>query len=652
MSESRIESLVRAVTEADKQYYQNDNPTLTDSEYDLAKRELAALDPNNPILSKVSGKASKAFSPVTHNSPMMSLDNAFDQSDIEAFFTRTKADELACELKYDGLAVSLKYDDGRLVGAATRGDGLVGEDVYANALTIQDIPKTIPFNRGVVDIRGEVYMRRSTLSAYNAIALKEGRATLMNPRNAAAGSLRQLDPAITRSRHLSFIAYEVIVDTHFKTHSDKWSFLRDNGFLVSDVLSVVNSAESAYRYIETVASLRHMFDFDIDGAVFKVNDMASRANIQGAQNRAPNWAVAYKFPAVEEATVLKGITVQIGRSGVATPVAELEPVLVGGVMVDRATLHNEDFVLDLNAHLGDTVGVRRAGDVIPEIIFARRSESSDPSPWSFPKNCPSCNSGLVRLIGEAAYRCPNTAHCPAQFLQSLCHSVSRKAFDIDGFGEAVFKKLIDSGKLRNIADLFYLTVDDFKEALGTDSGVLASKLHRAVGATPAKTKPDSFLTALGIPLIGERKAAVLARYYPTIDSLRKATLAELMSIPDYGKETAESVRVFFDNPVNMQMVVRLLEVGFVYDHVPSNPTSTNRYFFSYSGGFDEPRHSIVKRIRDSGHCEGALGKKTTHFLKGRDASPAKVSKAESMGLPIIDLDAFNQLISIEKQHAE
>lgn len=644
MPKSDITALQNQILEADRAYYQNDRPSLTDSEYDELKKHLANLAPNHPLLQQVSGEASVAFKAITHVTPMRSLDNAFNLEDLEQFHKRVGLVELTAELKYDGLAVSLTYINGRLSTAATRGDGLTGEDVYLNVLNIGDIPHRIRWDKGVVEVRGEVYMRRSTLSAYNAIAIEQRKPTLMNPRNGAAGSLRQLDPKVTKERHLSFIAYETIVDLPLIRHGDKWEFLRANGFMVSEVLSVVSSVEAAGRYIDTVASLRHMFDFDIDGVVFKVNNLESRASIAGAQNRAPNWAIAYKFPAIEEATRLKGIVVQIGRTGVATPVAELEPVLVGGVMVDRATLHNEDFVSGLGLHIGDVVGVRRAGDVIPEIIFARRSEQSDVSVWAFPIDCPSCGSSLIRLSDQAAHRCGNTVNCPAQLLQSLCHSVSRKAFDIDGFGEGVFKKLIDAGMVRDIADLFYLTTDDFKTALGTDSAVLASKLRDAVQAAKGKVKPSSFLTALGIPLIGERKAIALADYFPTITSLKEASTRELMAIPDYGLETAASVRSFFDDPRIVRTVDRLIEVGFTYDHTPNKPKTKPAYYFSYSGTFDIPRQDLVRLIRDSGNGEGALGKKTTHFLMGQAASKAKVDKAKAMGLPIIDVDALRELI--------
>ena len=602
---TRIAELRRRIEDANHRYYVLDDPDLPDIEYDRLLRELEALERAHPALAdahspsqRVGIRATSGFDEVKHAVPMLSLGNAFADEEVEDFVARIAketgdADPMfSVEPKLDGLAISLRYERGRFVRGATRGDGATGEDVTANLRMVDAIPDALVGDDipDVLEVRGEVFMPKEDFNRYNAWALEHGRKTLANPRNGAAGSLRQQDPAITAQRPLSFFAYGIgLVDggTLPDTHSATLARLRGWGFPVSDLATVVHGVDGLLAYYARIGAARDGLPFDIDGVVYKLDDYAGQRDV-GFVSRAPRWAIAHKFPAQEQATVLESIEVNVGRTGAVTPWALMRPVQVGGVTVTRATLHNADHVARLDARAGDTVIVRRAGDVIPEVVQVVLDERPpDTQPWAMPAACPVCGAELVREEGAAVWRCSGGLSCPAQRVQAVFHFASRRAMDIDGLGERYIESLVDFGYLRDVSDLYRLALDDLLEMKrraderdGTipetvKAGKVATKwadnLIEAIDRS-RDTTLARFLFALGIQHVGESTAKALAQWFGDLALVRHLPWPLFKRVPDIGGEVARSLGHFLDQPGNQQVIDRLLERGVrIGDTRPPSP---------------------------------------------------------------------------------
>ncbi len=599
----RVLELRRRIEDANHRYFVLDDPDLPDIDYDRLVRELQALEALHPELvtpdspsQRVGSTPSEAFAPVRHEPRMLSLANAFTaegDSDLERFrevaeFERRIERELdrreplfSVEPKFDGLAISLRYEHGRFVRGATRGDGETGEDVTANLRTVRSIPLRL---RGtdwpeVLEVRGEVVMLRKDFDAFNAQALARGEKTLANPRNGAAGSLRQLDPAVTARRRLSFFAYAVGVVQGAvlpPTHSATLRCLRDWGFPVSPEVSEARGFQGLIAYYQRIGARRASLPYDIDGVVYKLDDYAGQ-EAMGYVSRAPRWAVAHKFPAEEQATTVEAIDIQIGRTGAATPVARLAPVQVGGVTVTNATLHNADQVARLDVRVGDTVIVRRAGDVIPEVVrVIPERRPARTQPWQMPTHCPECGSDLLREDGQAAWRCSGGLVCAAQRREALIHFASRRAMDIEGLGTRLIDALVEFGFVRTPADIYRLGLDDFLDMKrraderdgntpetvkqGRVASRWAENLLESIAAS-RRTTLARFLFALGIMHIGESTAKTLSKWLGSLEFVRTAPVAVLCQIPDIGSEVAGSIAAFFAQSGNRAVVDELLAAG-------------------------------------------------------------------------------------------
>ncbi|MCF7220221.1 NAD-dependent DNA ligase LigA [Marilutibacter chinensis] len=602
--EQRIAELCRRLNDANYRYHVLDDPAIPDAEYDRLLRELEALEAEHPELvspdspsQRVGAAPSGAFDEVRHAIPMLSLGNAFSDEEVADFVRRIderigrESPVFSVEPKLDGLAISLRYEQGRFVQGATRGDGATGEDVTANLRTIKAIPLRL---RGegwpeVLEVRGEVYMPLEAFRAYNEQALAnssegKGDKVLANPRNGAAGSLRQLDPRVTARRPLAFYAYGVgqveggaLPDTHSATLAQ----LRQWGFPVSGQSEVVTGLDGLLDYYRRMGALRDTLPFDIDGVVYKLDDYAGQREM-GFVSRAPRWAIAHKFPAQEQSTVLEGIDIQIGRTGAATPVARLQPVQVAGVTVTNATLHNADQIARLDVRVGDTVIVRRAGDVIPEVVrVVPDMRAPDAAPWTMPEHCPVCGSELVRDEGGVVFRCSGGLTCAAQRKEALRHFASRRAMDIEGLGERYVEELDDLGYLQSVADLYKLTLDDLLEMkrraderdgttpahlekAGVKGGKVATRwaenLIEAIDRS-RDTTLERFLFALGIQHVGESTARALAAWFGDLQLIRRLPWPLFKRVPDIGGEVARSIGHFFDQPGNQQVIDDLLARG-------------------------------------------------------------------------------------------
>jgi len=591
---TRIADLRRRIEDANRRYHELDDPDITDAQYDALVRELEALEREHPELAdaasptrKVGAAPSGRFAPVEHAVSMLSLGNAFSDEEVGDFVRRIRErldrDDLvfSAEPKLDGLAISLRYEDGAFVQGATRGDGATGEDVTANLRTIAVIPHRLE-GAGwpkVLEVRGEVYMARADFERWNEHARLHGGKVLANPRNGAAGSLRQLDSAVTAQRPLSFFAYGIgLVEGGAlpDTHSATLARLRDWGFPVSDLATVVHGVDGLLAYYRRIGEARDGLPFDIDGVVYKLDDVAGQREM-GFVSRAPRWAIAHKFPAQEQPTVVESIEVNVGRTGAVTPWALMRPVQVGGVTVTRATLHNADHVARLDVRNGDTVIVRRAGDVIPEVVQVM-PEHRPPGtqPWAMPMRCPVCGAEVVREEGAAVWRCSGELSCPAQLVQAVFHFASRRAMDIDGLGERYIESLADFGYLRDVSDLYRLTLDDLLEMKrraderdGTvpetvKAGKIATKwadnLIEAIDRS-RDTTLARFLYALGIQHVGESTAKALAQWFGDLDLIRRLPWPLFKRVPDIGGEVARALGHFLDQPGNQQVIDRLLERG-------------------------------------------------------------------------------------------
>ena len=591
---TRAAKLRQQLEDASHRYHVLDEPNIPDAEYDRLLRELEELEAAHPELAtpdsptqRVGSAPSSRFAEVRHAIPMLSLGNAFSDAEVRDFVRRIEEKlkrpmlEFSAEPKLDGLAISLRYQDGRFVQGATRGDGASGEDVTANLRTVKAIPLKLR-DKGwpaVLEVRGEVYMPRAAFEKYNEQARLHGGKVLANPRNGAAGSLRQLDPRLTAQRPLAFFAYGVGLVEGGKlpaSHSATLAQLREWGFPVSAESQVVHGAEGLLGYYRRIGDRRDALAFDIDGVVYKLDDNAGQQEM-GFVSRAPRWAIAHKFPAQEQSTTVEAIEIQIGRTGAATPVARLKPVQVAGVVVTNATLHNADQIARLDVRVGDSVIVRRAGDVIPEVVsvmLEQRPKSA--KPWKMPAVCPVCGSEIVREEGEAAWRCSGELSCPAQRKEAIRHFASRRAMDVDGLGDRFIEALSDLGYLQSVADLYKLTLEDLLEMKRraderdsttpetVKSGKIASKwaqnLIEAIDRS-RDTTLERFLFALGIQHVGESTAKALAAWFGDLELIRRLPWPVFKHVPDVGGEVARSIGHFLDQPGNQQVIDDLLARG-------------------------------------------------------------------------------------------
>lgn len=591
---TRATKLRQQLEDANHRYHVLDEPNIPDAEYDRLLRELDELEAAHPELvtpdsptQRVGNAPSSKFAEIRHAIPMLSLGNAFSEAEVRDFVRRIEDKlkrpvlEFSAEPKLDGLAISLRYENGRFVQGATRGDGASGEDVTANLRTVKAIPLHL---RGkgwpeVLEVRGEVYMPRAAFEKYNEQARLHGGKVLANPRNGAAGSLRQLDPRLTAQRPLAFFAYGVgLVEggTLPNTHSATLKQLRDWGFPVSSESKVVEGAQGLLDYYKRIGGKRDALAFDIDGVVYKLDDNAGQREM-GFVSRAPRWAIAHKFPAQEQSTIVEAIEIQIGRTGAATPVARLKPVQVAGVIVTNATLHNADQIARLDVRVGDTVIVRRAGDVIPEVVSVMLEQRpKGAKPWVMPSTCPICGSEIVREEGEAAWRCSGELSCPAQRKEAIRHFASRRAMDVDGLGDRFIEALSDLGYLQSVADLYKLTLEDLLEMKrraderdGTTpetvkAGKVATKwaenLIEAIDRS-RNTTLERFLFALGIQHVGESTAKALATWFGDLQVIRRLPWPLFKHVPDVGGEVARSIGHFLDQPGNQQVIDELLARG-------------------------------------------------------------------------------------------
>ncbi len=679
---TRIEELRREIEHNSYLYYAKDAPAISDAAFDSLVHELRALeaahpefyDPNSPT-QRVGGYVGEQFAPIRHERRMYSLDDAMDAAELDAWLDRVEEAfggmvDVVCELKIDGSSIALTYQDGNLVRGATRGDGTTGEDVTANIRTVKNLPLRLrPDALGgltdpsrAIELRGEVYMPKSSFESLNRAAEANGKQPFANPRNAAAGSLRQKDPAITAGRDLSTFLY-AIADERALAFGTQWELLQwlgEAGFHVNPDVRLCATRDEVHAFCQRAIERRDSLPYEIDGVVVKVNSFA-RQEEMGYTARAPRWAIAFKFPPEEKTTLLRDITVQVGRTGKLTPVAEMDPVRVAGSTVARATLHNEDEVLRKDVRVGDTVIVRKAGDVIPEVLGPVVSlRPADARPWAMPKTCPSCGSPVIREEGEADYRCISI-DCPAQALERLLHWASRGAMDIDGMGEEIVARLVESGRLTDVAD--YYTLDEIELSM-LDMGrvnkdgeairlgrTVAAKLVAAIDASRGRGFAR-VLFGLGMRHVGKTTAEALAASYPSMDELRAATEEDLAAVEGIGPKIAHSVYLFLRTPDNVAVIDRLQARGVnladsAADDAAQLPQTLAGLTFVLTGtlvqsGMTRDEAGAALKARGA-KVSGSVSKKTSFVVAGESAG-SKYDKAIALGVPVLDEDALLRII--------
>ncbi len=663
-SRGRAESLRREIEYHNRRYYLLDDPEITDIAYDRLLRELQELEAQYPELltadsptQRVGAEPLDAFAEVVHLQPMLSLDNAFDQTEFADFDRRvrerlelTEAVHYIAEPKLDGLAISLLYEDGLLVRGATRGDGNVGEDVTQNIRTIPTIPLRLTGSDYPkrLEVRGEIFMPKAGFNRLNERARQRGEKGFANPRNAAAGSLRQLDSKITAERPLAIYCYGfglVEGGELGKSHSESMALLAKWGLRISPELEKVSGIAACHDYYQQLAKRRDELDYDIDGVVYKVDDLQQQQHL-GFVSRAPRWAIAWKFPAQEETTRLDGVDFQVGRTGALTPVARLKPVQVAGVMVRNATLHNMDEIQRKDVRIGDTVIVRRAGDVIPEVVRSLPSKRpADAKVISMPTLCPECQSEVIRLEGEAVSRCSGGLFCPAQRKEAIKHFASRKAMDIEGLGDKLVDQLVERSLIHTPADLFNLTLEQLA-GLDRMAEKSAKNLLNALDKSRSTTLPH-FLFSLGIREVGEATARSLALHFGTLEAIKEADRDELQTVSDVGPIVAEHITTFFRQPHNLEVVKALQEAGIQWpaiERVTADQLPLADKSFVLTGTLSRPRSVIKEQLQALGaKVAGSVSKKTDYVVAGEDAG-SKLAKAEKLGVKVLDEDGLALLL--------
>ncbi len=669
--EARIEEIRDLIRLYDFQYYVQDAPTVSDNEYDGLFREIQSLEAKHPNLitpdsptQRVGGTPMKAFSSITHRVAMLSLNNAFSDAELRSFDKRVREGlglmqvEYAVEPKFDGLAITLTYKNGIFTQGATRGDGYTGEDVTHNLKTIRSIPQRLNIQNPpkLLEVRGEVLIFKADFDGLNQQQEARGDKVFANPRNAAAGSLRQLDPIITATRPLSFFAYGLGASEGIPeliTHSACMDYLESLRLPVSNLRAIVKGTEGLLSFYQKVGAQRSSLPFDIDGVVYKVNALAHQAEL-GFVSRAPRWAVAHKFPAEEALTIVEGIDVQVGRTGAITPVARLKPVFVGGVTVTNATLHNEDEMRRKDVRIGDTVSIRRAGDVIPEVVsvvFDKRP--SNAMLFTMPTECPECGSHIKKQEDEAVARCTGGIFCAAQRKQAMIHFASRKAMDIEGFGDKLVEQLVDSKLANNLADIYRLefhTLADLDRMAEKSAQNIIDALTQSKKTTLAR-----FIYALGIRNVGEATAKDLARYFGNVEAIQHADIEQLQQVPDVGPIVAESIVNFFAEVHNREIIQSLITpseqggAGIHWDAVAAQSDSTGIFTgktFVLTGTLPTLDREDAKALIENqgGKVSGSVSKKTDFVIAGADAG-SKLTKAQELGVSVIDETDLLKMLS-------
>ncbi len=657
-AKKRIEELTALLTYHSHRYYVLDNPEISDYEYDMMLRELKNLeekypqfrDPASPTV-RVIGSVAENFESVEHAVPMLSLNDAFSKDEILDFDKRVRDAvgevEYVTEYKIDGLSVSLEYENGLLIRGSTRGDGFVGEDVTENLKTINSIPLKLTHPVPYLEVRGEVFMSKATFDALNEEKEKKGLPLFANPRNAAAGSLRQLDSSVARERNLDIFIFNIqrAEGLEFSTHHEGLALLSELGFKTVHQNDVFKNIEDAFLQVEKIGNERDELPFDIDGAVIKVNDLSLREKL-GATAKCPRWAIAYKYPPETKKTKLLDIFIQVGRTGKITPNALLTPVRVAGSMISKTTLHNIDFIRERDIKIGDSVYVRKAGDIIPEIVgIEPKDRTGNEIEFNMPEVCPMCGAPVVRIDGEAAHRCTGDS-CPAQLLRKLMHYVSRDAMDIEGLGPALLEKFLDEEMIKSPADIYTLEKGKIAslDKMGEKS---AENLLSSIENSKSRDL-YRFLYALGINLNGLKSSKTICKRFTTMGEIMSATVEDLKEIADIGEKTAQNIVDFFAHSENKDLVYRLISLG-VNDKAEISETKGTSLLdkkFVVTGKFDDfSRDDIVAKIEENGGISvGSVSKNTDFLIVGENAG-SKLTKAESLGIAILTLEEFLDMIN-------
>lgn len=660
MSKQRVEELTKLLNQYNKEYYVLDKPSVSDREYDRLMQELIELEAQYPELKsstsptvRVGGAILEGFNKVQHEKPMLSLGNAFNEGDLRDFDARIRKVSpnisYVCELKIDGLAVTLHYRDGQFVKGATRGDGVVGEDISENLKTIQTIPLHIPY-KDPLEVRGEVYMSKATLDKLNKQRAEKGEELFANPRNAAAGSLRQLDSRIAAKRELAMFCYAVpsAEELGCQTHDESLQKIEEFGFNVNPNREVCDSIDGVLAYIEKWSTNRFDLPYEIDGIVIKVNQLNEQQKL-GSTVKSPRWAIAYKFPAEEVETILKDIIFTVGRTGMVTPNAVLEPVRVAGTRVSRATLHNEDYVKERDIRINDRVIIRKAGEIIPEVVKpVIDARHGDEAPFEMIQDCPRCGSELIREAGEADYYCLNI-DCPARIVESLCHFVSRDAMNIDGLGVKVVEQLYDNQLIENVADIYKLQ----KEQLLPLERMGEKKVTNLLTAieNSKQNSLERLLFGLGIRHVGSKTAKVLAAHFETIDALMQATFDDFKGIAEIGDVIANSILHYFTQEANVQLINELKALGLNMSYTGAKVSTANEANEFYGKTVVLTGTLATLSRKEAGVKLEALGAKVsgsvsakTDFLVAGEKSGSKLKKAQELGVTVIDEEMMLKMI--------
>ncbi len=660
--QTEIERLRREINRHNELYYQQSAPEVSDAEFDALLANLKKLEEENPELvtpdsptQRVGGRAD-GFKSFAHRVPLMSLDNSYDIDDLKAFDERCRklADgrdfDYVAELKIDGLSLALHYENGFLAAGATRGDGFSGDDVFNNVKTIRTIPLKLKTDfPAQVEVRGEAFLARSVFQKINAELEMQGEKTFANPRNAASGTLRQLDSAIVAARRLDLFPYDVLSGAQkmFATHWESFTFLERAGFNVNPNRALCKNVDEVVRFTEEMLAVRDSLDYDIDGVVVKVNSTQLQEEF-GATTKAPRWAIAYKYPAMQATTQLNDIQVQVGRTGALTPVAYLEPVLLAGTTVARASLHNEDEIKRLDIKLGDFVLIEKSGEIIPQILQVIKSRRSGTErEYKFPKKCPVCNSPVARPEGEVVTRCTN-ADCPAKLKARILYFASRKAMDIEGLGEVLVEKLVDLGMVKNVADIYDLQLEKIIE-LERMAEKSATNLMAQIEASKER-ELQRLIYGLDIRHVGERYAKILARSFRSIENLQKATIEELDAIHEIGLTVAVSVFNWFENPRNRELIERLKAAGVQMETSSDASAIADENFsgktFVLTGKLETmTRDEAAKIIEErGGRVSSSVSKKTDFVVAGSDAG-SKLEKANALGVKVLNETEFAKMTS-------
>lgn len=639
-----------------KKYYDEDSPEISDYEYDMLQRKLRALEAEHPEFTdadsptqRVGGSASEKFSKVAHAYPLESLQDVFSFDELREFYRRVEnavgKAEYVVEFKIDGLSVALEYVDGILTRGATRGDGQVGEDVTENLMTIVEIPKRLENAPPHLIVRGEVYMSKQVFQELNAELELQEKPILANPRNAAAGSLRQKDHRITAQRRLSIFCFNIqnADELPLRSHTESLDYLKSLGFPVSPAYTVFTSPEEVQKEIERMGDVRGELNFDIDGAVVKVNDFSQR-EVLGSTAKFPRWAAAYKYPPEVKETLLHDITITVGRTGVLTPNAVLEPVRLAGTTVSRATLHNRDFIRELDVRIGDTVLVRKAGEIIPEIVgVVKEKRPADTVVYEMPQVCPVCGAPVYEDPDEAAIRCTG-AECPAQLLRNLMHFASRDAMDIDGCGEAVLQALIEAELIQSAADLYYLTIEDILK-LDRKKEKSAQNLIHSIEDSKSRDL-SRLLFAFGIRHVGQKAGKVLSNHFGSLDALLSASVEEMTNIRDIGATTAEAIAAWREQEQSKHLIARLREAGvnFTGEKTAKSDLLSGKTIVATGSLTLYTRKEINDLIEAlGGKASGSVSKKTSYVVAGENAG-SKLKKAQELGVPVLTEAEFKAMI--------